>query len=143
MSRYCLDTSAYSNFRRGDERVVEVLDRAEWVGIPAITLGELRTGFLLGGHRVRNESELGDFLANPVVEILVVDEEVGRHYAEIVADLRRAGTPLPTNDLWIAATAARAGALVLTYDNHYQRIARVGSIVLPRQAFASLPVRGE
>ena len=131
MSRYCLDTSAYSHFRRGDEGVVEVLDRAEWVGVPAVALGELRTGFLLGSHRVRNESELGEFLANPVVEILVVDEEVSRHYAEIVADLRRVGTPLPTNDIWIAATAARAGALVLTYDHHFQHIARVGSIVLP------------
>ncbi len=130
MSRYCLDTSAYSHFQRGDQDVAGILDRAEWVGVPAITLGELRTGFLLGDHRIRNESELGDFLANPVVEILVVDEEVGRHYAEIVADLRRAGTPLPTNDIWIAATAARAGALVLTYDSHYERIARVGSIVL-------------
>ena len=47
MSRYCLDTSAYSNFQRGDQRVVGILDRAEWVGVPAITLGELRTGFLL------------------------------------------------------------------------------------------------
>ena len=132
MSRYCLDTSAYSNFQRGDQRVVGILDRAEWVGVPAITLGELRTGFLLGGHRVRNESELSDFLANPVVEILVVDEEVSRHYSEIVADLRQLGTPLPTNDIWIAATAARAGALVLTFDNHYEKIARVGSIDLSR-----------
>ncbi len=132
MSRYCLDTSAYSNFQRGDQRVVGILDRAEWVGVPAITLGELRTGFLLGGHRIRNQSELSDFLANPVVEILAVDEEVSRHYAEIVADLRQLGTPLPTNDIWIAATAARAGALVLTFDNHYEKIARVGSIVLPR-----------
>ena len=132
MSRYCLDTSAYSNFQRGDERVVEILDRAEWVGVPAIMLGELRTGFLLGNQRARNEDDLSDFLSNPVVEILVVDEEASRHYAEIVTDLRRAGTPLTTNDIWIAASAARAGALVLTYDNHYEQIARVGSIVLPR-----------
>ena len=129
MSRYCLDTSAYSNFQRGDPRVVATLDRAEWVGVPAVTLGELRTGFLLGDHRMRNETELSDFLANPVVEILPVDDEVSRHFAEIVVDLRRAGTPLPTNDVWIAATAARAGALVLTYDNHFNQISRVGSII--------------
>jgi tRNA(fMet)-specific endonuclease VapC len=132
MSRYCLDTSAYSHFQRGDPRVVEILDRAEWVGVPAISLGELRTGFLQGTQKARNEAELSDFLLNPVVEILAVDEEASRHYAEIVTDLRRAGTPLPTNDIWIAASAARAGALVLTYDKHFEQIARVGSIVLPR-----------
>ncbi len=130
MSRYCVDTSAYSYFQAGEGRIVEILDRAEWVGMPAITLGELRTGFLLGGRRDRNEAELRDFLASPVVEVLVVDEEVTRHYAEIVGDLRRAGTPLPTNDIWIAAIAARAGALVLTFDRHFEKIVRTGSLIL-------------
>ena len=129
MSRYCLDTSAYSRFQRGDSRVVEILDSAEWVGVPAVTLGELRTGFLLGDRRDRNEAELREFLASPVVETLVIDDEVSRHYAEIVGDLRRAATPLPTNDIWIAATAARSGALVLTFDGHFAKIARVGTVV--------------
>ena len=79
-----------------------------------------------------NEAELSDFLSNPVEEILVADAEVSRHFAEIAVDLRQAGTPLPTNDRWIAATAARAGALVLTYDNHFDKIARVGTVVLSR-----------
>ena len=130
MSRYCLDTSAYSRFKRGDPQAVDLLDRAEWIGVPAVTLGELRTAFLLGNREERNEAELADFLANPVVEQLPVDGEVSRHYAGIVADLRRAGTPLPTNDVWIAATAARAGALVLTCDRHFRKVARVGALVL-------------
>ena len=130
MSEYCLDASAYSNFRRGNREVVTLLDRAERVGMPTITLGELRTGFLLGGRRERNEAELEDFLDNPVVEVLGVDSETSRHYAEIVADLRQAGTPLPTNDIWIAAVAARNGTTVLTSDEHFESIARVGSIVL-------------
>lgn len=130
MSRYCLDTSAYSHFQRGDEEVVDILDRAEWVGVPAVTLGELRTGFLLGHRRAENEEELIAFLANPAVEIIPVDSDVSRHYAEIVADVRKSGTPLPTNDVWIAATAARAGALVLTYDRHFESITRVGSVLL-------------
>lgn len=130
MSRYCLDTSAFSHFMRGEERVAALLDRAEWVGLPAITLGELRTGFLLGGQAERNEAGLQEFLANPVVEEVEVDGEVSRHYADIVAELRRAGTPIPTNDVWIAATAARHGALVLTYDAHFERIARVGSVIV-------------
>ena len=130
MSAYCLDTSAYSNFRRGDEELAARLDRAELVGVSTIALGELRTGFLLGARRERNESELDAFLDNPVVEVLPVDSETSRHYAEIVAELREEGTPLPTNDIWIAATAARNGAMVLTCDSHFEQISRVGSIVV-------------
>jgi len=130
MSRYCLDTSAYSQLMRGHEAASGLLDRAEWVGMPAITLGELRTGFLLGARRLENEQELLDFLSHPVVELVPVDAEVSRHFSEIVVDLRRAGTPVPTNDLWIAACSARAGALVLTFDRHFESIARVGSVVL-------------
>lgn len=130
MSTYCLDTSAYSHFRRGNKEVVAILDRAELVGVPAVALGELRTGFLLGARRQRNEADLDAFLASPVVEVLPVDSETSRHYAEIVGELRKAGTPVPTNDIWIAATAARNGAAVLTCDEHFERIARVGSVVI-------------
>lgn len=131
MSRYCLDTSAYSHFKRGDARVVELIDQAEWIGLPAIVLGELRAGFRLGGRQDLNEQELSVFLANHAVEVLVVDGEVSRQYADIV-DLRQRGRPVPTNDLWIAATAARAGAILLTYDEHFATISRVGSVILGR-----------
>ena len=131
MSRFCLDTSAYSHFKRGDSRVVDLIDSAEWLGLPAVVLGELWIGFLLGGHIERNASELRDFLASPVVELVLVDEDVSRIYAEIVVDLRRTGTPVPTNDVWVAAAAARAGATVLTYDSHFRAISRVGSMVVP------------
>jgi predicted nucleic acid-binding protein len=132
VSRYCLDTSAYSHFQRGDPRAMALIDGAEWVGVPVIVLGELRAGFLLGAQRERNEALLREFLANAVVELLRIDDEVSRHYADIVVDLRRAGKPIPTNDIWIAATAARAGAIVLTDDEHFSAVARVGSITLSR-----------
>jgi len=130
LSSYCLDTSAYSNFRRGNEELAELLDRAELVGLSTIALGELRTGFVLGGRRKRNEAELDAFLENPVVEVLQVDGEASRQYAEIVAELRKAGTPVPTNDIWIAAVASRNGASVLTCDDHFERIGRVGSVLV-------------
>ncbi len=132
MSRFCLDTSAYSHFKRGDRKVVELIDHAEWLGVSSVVLGELWIGFLLGRHREKNDAELREFLANPVVEVLGVDHQVARIYAEIVVDLRQAATPIPTNDVWIAAVAARAGATVLTYDSHFKSISRVGSLVLPR-----------
>ena len=130
MTSYCLDTSAYSNFRRGNEEVATLLDRAEAVGVPTIALGELRTGFLLGRRREHNEAELATFIDHPAVEIFEVDAEVSRLYAEIVVDLRKAGTPVPTNDIWIAAVAARNGTAVLPCDAHFERIARVGSVVV-------------
>jgi predicted nucleic acid-binding protein len=130
LSRYCLDTSAYSHFQRGDPQVVELIDRAEWIGVPAVVLGELRVGFRLGTQRDRNERRLVAFLANPAVEVVSVDAEVSNHYADIVVDLRRRGTPLPTNDIWIAATGARSGAMLLSYDDHFEQISRVGTVLL-------------
>lgn len=130
MSRYCLDTSAYSRFQRGEPQVVDLLDRAEWVGVPAVVLGELWTGFLLGSRTDDNRAGLRRFLAHSAVEELPIDHETARIYAEIVVAQRRAGAPLPSNDLWVAAAAARSGAPVLSYDPHFRDVARIGAIVL-------------
>lgn len=92
MSRWCLDTSAYSRFRRGSDEVVDLLDQAEWIAVPAVVLGELRTGFLLGNRRTRNEAELLEFLAHPVVSVLTVDDEVSRHYAGMVSTSQRSSS---------------------------------------------------
>ena len=130
MSRYCIDTSGYSQFKRGHQEVAELLDAASYVAVPSIVIGELWIGFL-GGARVReNELELSQFLEHRVVEEVPVDRDVARLYAEIVRALKAKGTPLPTNDIWIAAAAARVGATVLTFDDHFRAIERVGSLVL-------------
>jgi tRNA(fMet)-specific endonuclease VapC len=128
--RYCLDTSAYSHFRRGDPQVVELIDRADWIGIPVIVMGELAVGFRLGLRREANEADLARFVAHPVVEVLPVSDDVVSLYAGIVIDLKESGTPLPANDIWIAAVAARHGATILTYDGHFKSIARVGATIL-------------
>lgn len=133
MSRYCLDTSAYSFFHRGDPAVVKLLDSADWIGISPVVLGELWIGFLKGRHRERNLNQLQEFLAYSVVEELTVDQKISRIYAEITLDLKAAGTPLPTNDIWIAASAVGSGASVLSYDEHFRKIQRVGSIILSVQ----------
>lgn len=130
MSRLCLDTSAYSHFKRGHEDVVALIDSASWIGVPSIVLGELRTGFALGNRRQANEKDLAAFLQNAAVEILEIDDAAARVYADIVVALRQAGTPLPTNDIWIAAAAAREGATVVTFDDHFREIQRVGSVIL-------------
>ena len=128
--RYCLDTSAYSQFKRGDPQVVDLIDRAEWIGVPVLVLGELAVGFRQGRRAAANEEQLQQFLENPAVEVLPVAEDAVPLYADIVLDLKKAGTPLPANDIWIAALAARHGAPVLTYDVHFRQVARIGSLVL-------------
>lgn len=114
----------------GEPGIVELIDRAEWIGFPSVALGELHSGFLAGRDTQRNEDELERFFRHPVVEELPVDDDVARIYAEIVLSLRRKGTPVPTNDIWIAASAARAGATLLAYDAHFAAIERIGVHVL-------------
>ncbi len=130
MSRICLDTSAYSHFMRGEAAAKNIIGSARWIGLPSVVLGELRTGFLLGNQAAKNEEELSRFLSHPLVETLVVDDAASRIYSEIMVDLRRSGTPLPTNDIWVAAVAAREGATVVTHDDHFQKIRRIGTRVL-------------
>ena len=128
--RYCLDTSAYSMLRRGEPQVTELIDAAEWIGVPAVALGELYAGFALGDRRIENEQILEEFLEEPVVTALDVDPSVARIFGELIAELRQAGTPLPTNDVWIAAQTVRAGAAVLTFDQHFRHMPRVSAHIL-------------
>jgi tRNA(fMet)-specific endonuclease VapC len=132
VNRICLDTSAYSNFKRGDNPVVEVIGSALHVQVPVIVLGELRAGFRQGDRAEENERELQRFLRNAVVEVVEIDEEAASIYADLVVDLRRAGTPLPSNDIWIAAVAVREGATVVTYDDHFAHLRRSGARILKR-----------
>ncbi len=130
LTRLCLDTSAYSRFMRGDEEAVATISTARWIGLPVVALGELHAGFALGSRRQRNLDELASFLDHSAVEVLPVGRHAAELYAEMVVDLRRAGTPVPTNDIWIAATAAAAGTAVLTADHHFRHIARVAVSLL-------------
>ena len=93
-------------------------------------LASSRPAFRLGRRYESNRELLETFLRNSVVELIAVDEQVAQIYAEIVVALRKAGRPLPTNDIWIAACAARTGATVLTFDAHFAEIDRVGVLVL-------------
>ncbi len=130
MTRYCLDTSAYSQFQRGQPEVVAVIDAATWIGLPSVVLGELWTGFLQGEHPGRNEAELAAFLSHDAVDEVVVDHRIARLYGEILTALRGRGTPVPTNNIWVAACAAVNGVTVLTFDEHFAAIDRVGSLIL-------------
>jgi predicted nucleic acid-binding protein len=133
MNRYCLDTVAYSHFKRGEPRVAALIDSAEWIGVPVTVLGELFAGFEGGRQKSKNLAELDEFLSAPVVEVLPVDRRTAEIFGAIVADLRLRGRLLPTNDIWIAAAATRAGATLLTWDAHFRDIPLLGALVLESQ----------
>lgn len=130
LSRYCLDTSAYSRFKLGEAAVTELIDSAFYVCLPSIAVGELLARFRLGAHERRNTTELWDFLADPAADVLDVDIHVAERYSQIYTALREAGTPIPTNDMWVAATASANGMTVLTFDNHFNVVPDVPSLVL-------------
>ena len=118
-----LDTSTYSHLRRGHDGVIDAMARAAVVLIPTTVLGELHAGFALGTRRADNERSLADFLSEPFVAVLPTSADVARRYGEVYANLRRAGTPIPINDVWIAAAALDAGASVHTFDADFERVA--------------------
>ena len=125
MSRILLDTSAYSAFLRDQADVRQAVQEATEICLNAIVLGELRSGFLKGGKVKQNEQRLREFLASPRCSVLVLDEDTAERYAVMHDYLRREGTPVSPNDLWIAASAAQHALRILTLDGDFDRIPHV------------------
>ena len=121
--RIMLDTNAYSAFKRGDAAIRERLAQADEILVSTIVLGELRSGFRAGMREADNLRELEEFLSRPRVHVHALGEETALFYAEIHGTLRIAGTPIPTNDLWIAAATLETGSLLLSRDAHFDKVA--------------------
>ena len=130
ISKLALDTSAYSRFRAGDTRVRDLIADAELVFVPAPVLGELHGAFEMGSRTRENRVALSEFLAEPFVTVIVVEDNVARHYGRVYSSLRRAGTPIPANDMWIAACAIDQGACLLTFDHDFDQVAGLDRLVL-------------
>lgn len=120
--RLALDTNAYRAVMSGREDAVRLASSAETLGMPVPVLGELRYGFA-GGTRLRqNEAALLKFLDSPRVKLLACDEQTTHFYAAVMIQLKRQGTPIPSNDAWIAALALQHGMTLLTYDRHFDHL---------------------
>ncbi len=122
MKRILIDTNAYAAFKKNETGAVNVLKTVEYIGVNIIVLGELFSGFKGGDREAKNRKELEQFLDSPRVDLIQLDEETAEFYAKVYWDLKRKGQPVPTNDLWVAASAMRHGLVLFTYDEHFDNI---------------------
>jgi predicted nucleic acid-binding protein len=127
-----LDTNVYVDFAEGKPAVVDLIaTRSTEILLPSVVLGELLYGFMKGNRSQYNEEKLHSFIATLNVSVLDVNEEVARKYAVIFSALMKKGTPIPVNDVWIAACCMNAGGTLLTRDRHFEYIEQIDKIILP------------
>jgi len=119
LRRLILDTNAYATFKRGDARTLDILRHAPEIALNATVMGELLAGFAGGSRAAKNRRELAEFLHSPRVRQLPVDAETAEYYAVLFTGLHKKGRPVPTNDLWIAASAMQHGYAVFSFDKHF------------------------
>ena len=122
MKRLLIDTNIYSHALRGAPDVVATLRQAEEIAFCVISVGELLSGFKAGSREKENRRELDEFLDSPRVSLHAINEETADFYASILSQLRAKGQPIPTNDIWIAATAQLHGLPLYTKDVHFRAV---------------------
>lgn len=122
MKRIIVDTNFYAAFKKNDATAVSLLRRAEFVGVSTVILGELLAGFRCGNREELNRKELDEFLDSPRVDILPIDDETADFYAQVFYELKQKGRPIPSNDLWLAASALQHGLALATFDDHFSNI---------------------
>jgi tRNA(fMet)-specific endonuclease VapC len=117
-----LDTNAYVGFKRNVVEAVETIVGAELILFSPIVLGELMFGFRNGTKFKENMDDLSRFLEHEVVELVQIGKVTSDRYSRIAAQLKGQGTPIPTNDIWIAAQTMEHGAELITSDQHFEKI---------------------
>lgn len=120
-----LDTNAYCLCDVGQEEALDLAERAKSLFLPTIVYGELYYGFRHGKKFDTNLRRLDQFIEQYDVEIISVDLDVARKFGDIFAALRRKATPIPTNDIWIAACCMSIGGTLLTSDRHFKNVDQI------------------
>jgi tRNA(fMet)-specific endonuclease VapC len=116
-----IDTNRLTDLFRGDRGLAVQLEACDEVGLPLTVLGEMLAGFYGGTERLRNEGLLRAFLMRPTVRVLLPGRETAEHYGRLFVQLKRAGTPVPDNDIWIAALALENDMALISRDGHFDR----------------------
>ena len=117
-----LDTSAYVGFKRNAVEALEMIVKAELIVFSPVVMGELMFGFRNGTRFKENMDDLDRFLKHEAVDLVPIGKITSDRYSRIAVKLRQQGTPIPTNDIWIAAQAMEQGAELITSDQHFDKI---------------------
>ena len=117
-----LDTNRLTDLFQGDTALEELLETCEEIWIPLVVLAEIKAGFYGGSQQDRNEVLLSKLLSKTTVDVLLPSRNTAEYYARLYVQLKRAGTPIPDNDLWIAALALEHDLRLITRDQHFRRI---------------------
>ena len=120
--RVALDTNRLTDLFQGDTALAQRLGTCEEVWIPLVVLAEIKAGFYGGAQQHQNETLLRRLLTKSTVGVFLPSRETAEHYARLFVQLKRAGTPIPDNDLWIAALSLEHDLLLITRDQHFERI---------------------
>jgi tRNA(fMet)-specific endonuclease VapC len=126
--KLALDTNRYTDLCQGNVSVVEAIELADEVWLPFIVLGELRAGFGVGTQGPRNEAVLRRFLLKSRVAVLYADDQTTHHYAAVYRQLRKQGTPIPTNDMWIAALVLQHSLVLFARDAHFDVLPQLARV---------------
>ncbi len=120
-----LDTNAYTALAKGDLNVLTAVRKAHKIILTYITLVELRAGFKSGKRNAVNEKNLQQFLNETRINIIYPDDQTTHHYASLFSQLRKQGTPIPANDLWIASLVIQHDLILYTFDSHFKKIPQI------------------
>jgi tRNA(fMet)-specific endonuclease VapC len=120
--RLALDTNRYVDLCKGVAGTVALLEEAEAVMVPFIVIGELRAGFANGRRQADNERALRSFLLKDGVRVLFADDQTTHHYAAVFRQLRKQRTPIPTNDMWVAALVLQHNLSLHARDTHFDQL---------------------
>ena len=123
MKNIVLDTNAYTRLLTGEEDVLDIIGTAETVYMSIFVLGELFAGFAGGTKERQNKEILNRFLLKPTAKILNATAETAEVFGKVKQNLKETGTPIPINDVWIAAHAIETGSTIITYDSHFKNVA--------------------
>jgi len=123
-----LDTNRYKDLCSGEATILTAAEQSELIVFPFIVIAELKAGFLCGTKAKENEAILSRFLNEKYVQIIYADKETLSHYAVLYKQLREQGTPIPTNDLWIAALAVQHNMTLGSRDKHFKNLSQISLI---------------
>lgn len=122
MRSILLDTSAYAAYRNGNMLVLDSLASVHRVYMSVFVLGELFFGFEGGDRSIENRQELDEFLRKPTVLFVGATRETAEVFGSVKNDLKRKGTPLPINDVWVASHCIELGTVLVALDRHFLEV---------------------